>query len=85
MIAWAEFSSPDPLQLRFRNLMRQISKQRCTFHGLRRNATNRLAGLGLTPHDIGAITGMTLETIDHYSRDINARLLWPRARKRNSA
>lgn len=67
------FSSPDPLQLRIRTLMRSIGAGEYSFHGLRKNATNYLAELGLSAHEIAAVTGMSLKTIVHYSKGVETK------------
>jgi integrase len=42
----------------------------CTFHGLRKAASRRLAEHGCTPHEIAAITGhATLKEIERYTKD----------------
>lgn len=72
------FASPDGIQKRMRELMEEIGqrdaelggKTAWTFHGLRKNATNYLAELGLSPHEIAAITGMSLQIVQLYTRDV---------------
>lgn len=63
------------LQNEIRFLMRDIGEPGWTFHGLRRNCTNRLAMRGASLHEISAITGMTLPTVMYYTRDIDRRRL----------
>lgn len=46
-----------------------------TFHGLRKNSTNYLAEMGLTPHEIGAINGMSIETVILYTRGVQTKRL----------
>ena len=72
------FASPDGIQKRMRELMEEIGerdaeaggKTAWTFHGLRKNATNYLAELGLSPHEIAAITGMSLQIVQLYTRNV---------------
>ena len=45
------------------------------FHGLRKNSTNYLAEMGLTPHEIGAINGMSIETVILYTRGVQTKRL----------
>jgi integrase len=71
------FSSPKAIQERMRRLMHSIGsptyvsngKSRLySFHGLRKNAACYLAELGLNDSEIGAICGMTPETVRHYTK-----------------
>ena len=42
---------------------------RCSFHGLRKAASRRLAEHGCTPHEIAAITGhVTLKEIERHTK-----------------
>lgn len=50
-------------------------KDKFTFHGLRKNSTNFLAEIGLTPHQIQAINGMSLEMIEHYTKGVHSKRL----------
>ena len=48
----------------------------CTFHGLRKCASVRLAEHGCTPHEIAAITGhATLREIERYTKGASRRRL----------
>lgn len=82
------FPKPDQVQTRLKLLMLDLGhyewamvdgerKKRATytFHGLRKCSTNHLAELGCTPHEIGAINGMDVNTVIHYSRKVNRRKL----------
>lgn len=69
------FKTPDTLQAEIRTLLKVLGFPKYTFHGLRKNATNRLAESGLTPFEIGAVTGMTLPTVVHYTREVDNRRL----------
>lgn len=61
------FSSPEPLQKQLRDLMKKIGES-YTFHGLRKNACCYLAELGLSDTEIGAVVGMTPQTVRHYTK-----------------
>jgi integrase len=61
------FTSPEPIQAQMRRLMKEIGAD-YTFHGLRKNAANALAEMRMTTHEIKAITGMSLEMIEHYTK-----------------
>lgn len=69
------FKSPSTLQNEIRFLMQRIGEPGWTFHGLRRNCTNRLAEGGASLHEISAVTGMTLPTVMYYTREIDRRRL----------
>jgi integrase len=48
----------------------------CTFHGLRKGCSRRLAEHGCTPHEIAAITGhATLKEIERYTKAASRKLL----------
>lgn len=65
------FEDPGSLQEGWRELRKKLGAESFKLHGLRKNATNHLASLGLSPHQIGAITGMTIETVAHYTKQID--------------
>ena len=67
------FATPEPIQSALRALMKRIGFAGYTFHGLRKNAANFLAELGLSPHQIGAIAGMSIETVVHYTKGLETR------------
>jgi integrase len=69
------FNTPTTLQNEIRFLMQKIREPGWTFHGLRRNCTNRLAEIGASLHEISAVTGMTLRTVMYYTREIERRRL----------
>jgi len=69
------FGSTDTLQARLRDLMDKLGGRGFTFHGLRKNASNRLAELGLSPHEIGVVTGMSLEMVQHYTKGAASRAI----------
>lgn len=57
-------------------LLKELGVTGYTFHGLRKNATNFLTECGLTPVEVGVITGMSIEMVQHYTRGIQqARIL----------
>lgn len=62
------FGSTDALRARVRDLMTAIGAPQYTFHGLRKNAACYLAELGLSDGEIGAIVGMTPQTVRHYTK-----------------
>lgn len=75
------FSEPKIVQERMRRLMEEIGsptylsngKPRLySFHGLRKNAACYLAELGLSDTEIGAICGMTPQTVRHYTKRARA-------------
>jgi integrase len=68
------FSGTDRIQERLRRLMRKLgyvdadNQLLYTFHGLRKNACCYLLELGLSDTEVGAILGMTPETVRHYGK-----------------
>ena len=44
-------------------------------HGLRKATCCRLALAGRTPHEIASITGQSLKMVEHYTKEVNQRLL----------
>jgi integrase len=62
------FASRRTLGERIRDLMIAIGHPGYSFHGLRKNAACYLAELGLSDTEIGAIVGMTPETVRHYTK-----------------
>ena len=68
------FQSEDRIQERIRRLMHDIGQVDdrgqllYTFHGLRKNACCYLLELGLSDTVVGAILGMTPETVRHYGK-----------------
>jgi integrase len=63
------FKSPRAIEERVRDLLDKIGETRqFVFHGLRKNAACYLAELGLNDSEIGAIVGMTPETVRHYTK-----------------
>ena len=52
----------------FRDHCNAAGLPQCTFHGLRKAAASRLAGIGCTTHEIAAITGhASLKEIERYA------------------
>jgi integrase len=82
------FRDPGPLQERIRDRMKALGyvdengEALYTFHGLRKNAANYLKEMGLTDAQIGAICGMSAETVAHYTKGVNRRLLAESSRDR---
>lgn len=70
------FQSTGTLQARIRDLMAIIGED-YKFHGLRKNAACYLAVMGLSDTEIGAMLGMTSETVRHYTK---AKKAWMIAR-----
>lgn len=62
------FASRRTLSERIRDLMIAIGSPGYSFHGLRKNAACYLAELGLSDTEIGAIVGMTPETVRRYTK-----------------
>lgn len=78
------FASTKILQGRIRRLMHDIGgptyvsngrERGYSFHGLRKNACCYLAELGLNDREIGTITGMTPETVRHYTKRAKALMI----------
>lgn len=82
------FPKPDQIQDRLKKLMIELGhyewivvdgvrkkKALYSFHGLRKCSTNHLAELGASAHEIGAINGMDVNTVIHYSRKVNRKRL----------
>jgi integrase len=63
------FTSPRAIEERVRDLLDKIGEERqFVFHGLRKNAACYLAETGLNDSEIGAIVGMTPQTVRHYTK-----------------
>lgn len=63
------FKSPRAIEERVRDLLDKIGEERqFVFHGLRKNAACYLAEMGLNDSEIGAIVGMTPQTVRHYTK-----------------
>lgn len=79
------FSDRKTLGERIRDLMKAIGetdkkgKALYTFHGLRKNAACYLAEMGLSDTDIGAMLGMTSDTVRHYTKQKRALMIARRA------
>lgn len=75
------FASEDRIQERIRRLMHDIghvddeNQLLYTFHGLRKNACCYLLETGLSDTDVGAILGMTPETVRHYGKRVRAYMI----------
>lgn len=75
------FRSEDRIQERIRRLMHDLGhvdeagQLRYTFHGLRKNACCYLLELGLSDTEVGAILGMTPETVRHYGKQARALMI----------
>ncbi|MGE4430891.1 MAG: hypothetical protein AB7E05_09165 [Sphingobium sp.] len=75
------FRSEDRIQERMRVLMRDLgyvdeeNQLLYTFHGLRKNACCYLLETGLSDTDVGAILGMTAETVRHYGKRARAYMI----------
>lgn len=72
------FSSEDRIQERLRRLMHDLGhvdeadQLLYTFHGLRKNAACYMAELGLSDTEIGAVCGMSPDTVRHYTKRARA-------------
>lgn len=63
------FKSPRAIEERVRDLLAKIGETRqFVFHGLRKNAACYLAETGLNDSEIGAIVGMSPQTVRHYTK-----------------
>ena len=62
------FASTKALQERVRELLKRLGVTGYSFHGLRKNAACYLAEQGLSDGEIGAIVGMTPQTVRHYTK-----------------
>lgn len=75
------FKSEDRIQQRMRVLMRELGhvddndQLLYTFHGLRKNACCYLLETGMSDTDVGAILGMTPETVRHYGKRARAYMI----------
>lgn len=82
------FGKPDQIQDRLKKLMLDLGHyaeveidgetKRETdykFHGLRKLAACHLAEVNATPHEIGAICGMDIQTVTKYTRGVAKRKL----------
>lgn len=75
------FSGTDRIQERVRRLMRDLghvdadNQVLYTFHGLRKNACCYLLETGMSDTDVGAILGMTPETVRHYGKRARAYMI----------
>lgn len=72
------FGTEEAIQSRIRAMMKKLGhvdskgKALYTFHGLRKNACCYLLETGLSDTDVGAILGMTPETVRHYGKRARA-------------
>lgn len=72
------FTSEEAIQSRIRAMMKKLGhvdangKALYTYHGLRKNACCYLLETGLSDTDVGAILGMTPETVRHYGKRARA-------------
>ncbi|ATY30939.1 site-specific integrase [Sphingomonas psychrotolerans] len=72
------FASEDRIQERIRRLMHDLGyvddagQLLYTFHGLRKNAACYMKELGLEDSQIGAVCGMTPDTVRHYTKRARA-------------
>jgi integrase len=71
------FTNTEALQYQMRRLMNHLGYRsengygvEYTFHRLPKNAANYLAEVGCSPHEIGSICGMSIETVTHYTRGV---------------
>jgi hypothetical protein len=55
--------------------MRTLCVGASVFHGLRKNAVNKLLEAGCTRAEMSAIVAMSEQMVRHYSRDVNKRRL----------
>jgi integrase len=75
------FKDPEALQERIRDLMKALGcvdasgQALYTFHGLRKNSSNYLKEMGLNDAEIGAINGMSADTVRHYTKGVQKRIL----------
>lgn len=78
------FSDTDVLQERIRRLMEEIGsptyvsnlrERSYSFHGLRKNAACYLSEAGLSDTAIGAVCGMTPDTVRHYAKRSRALMI----------
>lgn len=82
------FKDPGGLQERISDLMKLLGykddkgQALYTFHGLRKNAANYLKEMELTDAQIGAICGMSSDTVALYTRGVQKRVLAEKARER---
>jgi DNA-binding CsgD family transcriptional regulator len=81
------FSGTDRIQERMRRLMHNLGyvdadeQLLYTFHGLRKNSCCYLLELGLSDTQVGAILGMTPETVRHYGKRARALVIAKTAAK----
>lgn len=72
------FGSEEAIQSQIRRMMKKLGhvdsqgQALYTFHGLRKNACCYLLETGLSDTDVGAILGMTPETVRHYGKRARA-------------
>jgi integrase len=69
------FTGPDRIQERLRRLMAEIEHPGYTFHGLRKNSCCYLLELGLSDTEVGAVLGMSPETVRHYGKRARALMI----------
>jgi integrase len=61
----------DHLRHEYTRLMRQIGFPGYSRHGLRKNAVNRLLEAGCTTAQVAAVTGQTMQMVEHYAAQVN--------------
>lgn len=73
---WAcgrSYASSLALELKANDDLAPLRKR--VFHGLRKSAVVALLEAGCSPAEVSAITGQTLQMVEHYARDINQKRL----------
>ena len=58
-----------------RREFRLFKQRRLVFHGLRKSAVNRLLEAGCTTAQVAAITGHSIQMVEHYAQQVNQRNL----------
>ena len=62
----------DGIRASWQTLMRRLAfGDRLVFHGLRKSAVNTLLEAGCAPAEVSAITGQTMQTVEHYAKGVD--------------
>ena len=73
---------PDHLRHEIRRVLTAIGHPGYSRHGLRKNAVNNLLEAGCSEKQVGAVTGMSPQMIEHYSRRVDQKRLAEQANRK---
>lgn len=65
----------DHFRHKLRAALNAIGLKDCVFHGLRKNAVNALLEAGCSTAEVAAITGQSIQMVEHYAKGVNQKRL----------